>query len=101
MRPEIDVWENEGGAPRPTYEFAGWKCINVTIYDRSGRPFSYKAFAPDFRSAVRNAASWFERRNELKPKPNRDTVYELSISADVRKWRVCGGSVQAVRKSAA
>ena len=101
MRPEIAVWENEGGATRPNYEFAGWKSIRVTIYDQSGRPFSFKAFAPDLDSAVRSAASWFQRREGLNPKPNRDTVYELSISPDVRRWRVCGGTVQMVRKSAA
>ncbi len=101
MRPEIAVWENEGGAPRPNHKFSVWKSITVTIYDQSGRPFSFKAFAPDFDSAVRSAALWFQHRSGLNPKPSRDTVYELSIFDDVRKWRVCGGTVQTVRKSAA
>jgi hypothetical protein len=101
MSPDIAAWENEGGVPRPNYEFAGWKNISVTIYDQSGRPFSFKAFAPDFDSAVRSARSWFQRQEGIHPKPNRDTVYELSISTDVRKWRVCGGTVQTMRSVSA
>jgi hypothetical protein len=101
MTSEISVWENEGGATSSKEEFAGWKNISVTIYDQSGRPFNFKAFAPGLSSAIRSAASWFQRREGFSPRPNRDTVYELSISADLRKWRVCGGTVQTVRKSAA
>jgi hypothetical protein len=74
MRPEIEVWENEGGATRPNREFAAWKSIDLTIYDQHGRAFSFKALASDLDSAVRSAAAWFQRREGLSPKPNRDTA---------------------------
>lgn len=97
MRTDISAWENEGGAPIPsTTEFRSTQTICVTIRDRSGRPFTYTAVSTDFHSAVQCAAAWFKARDERSPKPTRDTVYELSLAGDPRKWRVCGGTIQTV-----
>jgi hypothetical protein len=98
MRTDIAAWENEGGAPTPiNAEFLCRQAIYVTIYDHSGRPFTYNAVPASFRSAVQSAAGWFKDRDGQSPKPTRDTVYELSVPGDVRRWRVCGGTVQTVR----
>lgn len=72
--------------------------IYVTMYDRSGRPFTYDAVASSFRSAVQSAVGWF-KDCDGSPKPTKDTVYELTVLGDARKWRVCGGTVQAVLRS--
>ena len=86
-----------GGTPTPRNdEFMSRQTIDVTIYDRSGHPFTYNAVAANFRSAVQSAAAWFKDRDGQSPKPTRDTIYELSVPGDFRKWRVCGGTVQAV-----
>jgi hypothetical protein len=69
--------------------------IYVTVYDRSGRPFTYNAIAASFRSAVQSAARWFKDCDGT-PIPTKGTVYELSVPGDPRKWRVCGGTVQTV-----
>jgi hypothetical protein len=97
MRTDISAWENEGGSPTPRNdEFMSRQTIDVTIYDRSGHPFTYNAVAANFRSAIQSAAAWFKDRDGQSPKPTRDTVYELSVPGDFRKWRICGGTVQAV-----
>ena len=70
------------------------KTICVTIRDRSGQTFTYNAVAADFHSAIQCAVLWFKDRDGQSPKPTRDTVYELSVPGDFRKWRVCGGTVQ-------
>ena len=95
MTAELSVWESEGGAPRRRNESARRKNICVTIYDRSGHPFTYNTLAATFGGAIRRAAAWFERHDEQNPRPNKDTVYEVRVRGDVRKWHVCGGTVQA------
>jgi hypothetical protein len=97
MTTDISVWENEGGASLPSHDgLRSAKTICVTIRDRSGRPFTYNTVAADFHSAVQCAAAWFRDGEGESPKPTRDTVYELSVPGDFRKWRVCGGTVQMI-----
>ena len=97
MRTDASAWENEGGAPTPPDdESRNTQTIYVAIYGQSGRPFTYHAVAANFHSAVQCAARWFKDRDGQSPKPTRDTVYELSVPGDIRKWRVCGGTVQSV-----
>ena len=73
--------------------------VHVTIYDRDGHSFTHSVLAASFHYAVQSAARWFEHRDG-NPKPTRDTVYELSVPGDSRRWRVCGGTVQAVQRQA-
>jgi len=96
MTADVSTWENEGGASTPPHEeFKSRQTIHVTIRDQSGRAFTHVAVAADFHSAVQSAAACFKDHSG-SPKPTRDTVYELSVPGDFRKWRVCGGTVQTV-----
>ena len=102
MKANIATWEYEGGGLAAGGEAAKDELderrrISVTVHDRSGRPSACVSSASSFRTAIQSAAKWFATSDLRAPKPNRDTVYELTVAGDCRKWHVCGGTVQRVK----
>ena len=100
MKANIATWEYEGGGLAARGETAKdedeRRTISVTVHDHSGRPSAFVSSASSFRTAIQSAAKWFAASDLCAPKPNRDTVYELTVAGDSRKWHVCGGTVHRV-----
>ena len=66
----------------------------VTIRDRDGRPFVHVTMAATVFEAVANGIEWFADPYWHGPKPRKDTVYEVDVVGDGRRWKVRGGSVE-------
>ena len=66
----------------------------ITIRDRDGRPFVHVTEAKTLFEAVQNGIDWFADSYWHGPKPRRDTVYEVSLVGDDRRWQVHAASVE-------
>jgi hypothetical protein len=60
----------------------------VTIPDSDGRPFTYVTAANTLFEAVAKAIEWFADPYWHGPKPQPDTIYEVSLVSDGREWQV-------------
>src|SRR5678810_75172 len=60
----------------------------VTIRNRDGRPFVHVTMAATVFEAVANGIAWFNAPYWHGPKPRRDTVYEVDVVGDGRRWKV-------------
>jgi len=70
----------------------------VTIRDSAGRPFVHVTESKTLFEAVQNSIEWFRDDYWHGPKPRRDTVYEVSLVGDDRRWKVRAASVERWRK---
>lgn len=66
----------------------------VTIRDRDGRPFVHVTMACNVFEAVANGIEWFADPYWRGPKPQRNTVYEVDVVGDERRWKVRAESVE-------
>ena len=71
----------------------------VTIHSSDGRPFVHVTEAKTLFESGHNAVEWFAHPYWKGPKTRRDTVYEVSVVRNNRKWKVHAAAVEQWRSA--